>query len=145
MYYITDNDIIETLVNNAEKSPNYNSALEILKRRRSTLINNSYQSEVDGRFLSYGFDSVNGRWYDSKDTDRSNLIGVVACGKDSYYKCYANQTDKNGTFEFHTINQLKNILNDGRQKMIELIQKKGIKISQIESATTKEGIVSISW
>ena len=143
MFYITDNDITESYTNNSETTLEYSTALEILKRRRSSLIKTAYQNEVDGRFSSNATGSI--KWYDSTDTDRNNLVGVVACGVDSYYKCYTTQLDSNGQWLLHTIDQLKNVLNDGRLIMIGLIQKRDSKLLEISNATNKEQIVGVVW
>lgn len=143
MYYVTDNDILETFIDGAESSPNYDSALDILRRRRSTSINTSYQNEVDGRFSSNAIGST--KWYDSKQEDRNDLVGVVASGQDSYYKCFTSKTDMDSQWVLHTLDQLKTVLNDGRLLMIQLIQKKDTLLNDLKVATNKQEILNVVW
>lgn len=143
MYYINDNEITENKIENYESTTSYENAISILKRRKETQILNSYQNEVDNRFSSNAINTI--KWYDSKEIDRNSLIGVVATNQDSYYKCFSTQTEIDGQWVLHTIEQLKNVLNDGRLLMIQLIQKRDSLISQIKNAETEEQIISINW
>lgn len=139
MFYITDIGIFETYKNDSESTIDYLSAFDVFKRRRINLIENSFEKKSNERFLS------NGRYFDANETDRTALIGSITAGVDTYYKSYSDLTENEGFWNIYTTNQLKQILNDGRVKLIQLIQKRDTLITGIKASLTEGEVLTYVW
>lgn len=140
MYYVTDNDITEIKPSdNFESVLTESSALDVFKRRRINLIQNSFDSDSTTRFKS------GERYFDATETDRTALIGSITAGVDTYYKSYSDTVETIGAWNLYTTQELTTILNDGRIKLISLIQKRDTLIFGIQNSKTKEEVLNYVW
>jgi hypothetical protein len=143
MFYITNNNITESQpTEQFETTSTMEIAIEILKRRRSNMIQGSYTNELNGKFESDALGTV--YWYASEPDDQQNLIGAVTTGQDIFFKVFVNKDDV-GQFELHTHSQLLKVLNDGAIIKLTLMQKRDTLLESIKQAETIQEIVSYVW
>jgi len=79
--------------------------------------------------------------YQSDRDDQLNLVGMVVAGSDDYFKC----TDANGVagYKLHTIEQLKQVLSDGKVVKLTALQHAGVLKAEVAAAGTVEQVNAI--
>jgi hypothetical protein len=145
MFYITIDNIteIQPTSEQFETASTMEIALDILKRKRSNLIQSAYNDELNGRFESDALGQ--NYYYASEPDDQQNLIGAVTTGQDIPFKVFVSKIDNIGQFVSHTHSQLQQALNDGALVKLTLMQKRDTLNANIQSATTKEQVISYVW
>ncbi|MGH1373780.1 MAG: hypothetical protein ACRBBW_17190 [Cellvibrionaceae bacterium] len=93
--------------------------LEEAKANKLEEINTGAEQSIISGFSSDALGSEH--YYQADRDDQTNLLGMVVAGSDDYFKC----RDSAGisSYRFHTIDQLKKVLADGKQvKLSYLMQ-----------------------
>lgn len=116
--------------------------IEELKTSKKDEINKACELEITSGFTSSALGEEN--FYQSEEVDQLNLIGVVSGGVDDYFKCALATTPTVFEYKLHTIAQLKQVLNDGKVKKLQLLQKAALLKEQIKNSTL-ENINNIKW
>lgn len=116
--------------------------LSEIKQAKISEINSKAKQEIISGFISDALGTQH--LYQSKEVDQLNLIGLVSAGQDDYFKCSA---DGGSTWKYklHTIDQLKQVLADGKKKKLEILMKASQLKEQVKNATTKEEVEAIIW
>ncbi len=116
--------------------------LDQIKQAKISEINSKAKQEIISGFISNALGTTH--LYQSKEVDQLNLIGLVSAGQDDYFKCSA---DGGSTWKYklHTIDQLKQVLADGKKKKLEILIKAGSLKEKVINATTKEEVEAIVW
>jgi len=119
--------------------------LEETKNFKINEINAACAKEIINGFRSDALGNT--RVYQSEQLDQLNLIGVVTAGQDDYFKCGVE--DANGSvtwnYESHTIEQLRQVLADGKTHKQSLLQKANMLKQQIKETATIEEVEKIVW
>lgn len=123
-------------------------------------LNESKQSKIESLNVDCGLEIIGGfksnalgsyKWYQSKQNDQLNLIGVVTAGVDTVFKCGVEDADfaTNGiivwSYETHTVAQLAQILKDGASFKQVILAKFYTLKAQVESAGDEAGIEAVVW
>lgn len=96
---------------------------------------------------------INGFWssalgtphvYDSEPEDQLNLIGSVASGDDMYYAC-RDTVESAKQYLLHTNAQLTQVVRDGRDVKLAVLQKFNNKRNSVLAAADVVSIVAITW
>lgn len=91
--------------------------------------------------------------YDSEEVDQLNLVGSVAttaptpdtpAGYSIYYAVRDVNTNEK-SYQLHTHGQLRQVLADGAQRKLFLLQKFATKRAIVEAQTTVSGVNAITW
>lgn len=151
-FYVTIDNIYEEkpVDQSFETTIDMETALEILKRNRKTLVINKYNLLTSCRFKSNALGSTN--WYDASPEDRTSLIGALmetmATSQPSLYKTYSKQDPKEdelGTMQEHDVSDYQQVLQDGANTLRSYIVKKDTLIKGIKQAKTIQEILSYVW
>lgn len=114
------------------------------KLEKTREINTACSNEIINGFVSDALGTEHS--YKSGEIDQLNLVGIVTAGDDDYFK---TGVDTDGVidwnYEMHTIEQLTQVLKDGKAHKQTLLQKaNGLKVQVVE-ATTVEEIEATVW
>ncbi|WCL51433.1 DUF4376 domain-containing protein [Leptospira sp. GIMC2001] len=99
------------------------------------------QKIVSG-FTSSALGSVH--TYDSDRDDQLNLIGSVSQGTDVYYMCKNSENPPVPDYRQHTAQQIKQVLADGAQRKLFLLQRANTLKLEIASAQTNTQLIAIN-
>lgn len=119
--------------------------LELDQYKDEHIASMSAQAEADivKGFYSTALGSP-GYWYDSAHEDQLNLIGSTTAGDDMNYSCRDVQNGPK-TYRLHTHAQLEQVVRDGRDVKLDILQIFNTKKTQILAATTKTAVDAIVW
>jgi hypothetical protein len=111
--------------------------IETLSQSARALIEDGFQSTALGLHTSP-------HWYDSQLEDQLNLVGNVETGDDTIHAC---RVIKGGakTYMQHTAGQLKQVLRDGRDRKLAVLQEFATKKIQCLAAITVGELDAITW
>jgi len=134
-----------TAITQAEFDAMMQPTLVEVQASKISEINTLCDKAITGGFTSSALGAVH--TYQSEQIDQLNLIGVVIAGADSMFKCGVVNADKTITWNYvmHTIAQLKQVLVDGKEHKLALLQKANTLKVQVAEATTVEEIEVIVW
>ena len=145
MYYITKNNITETVPTNEqyETANNYEQAIEVLRRNYTNAICAEYNRLMGSRF------QVGDYFYDGDSEARTFLIGALltaqATGQPIAYTVFANETDVHGAKIEHTAEQITLVLATGASLVNGYQSKRDAYLIALENAETEEEIMEIIW
>ncbi|MHA2067804.1 MAG: hypothetical protein ACXABY_25860 [Candidatus Thorarchaeota archaeon] len=100
--------------------------------------------------IESGFQSTAGglhttqHWYDSSIEDQLNLVGNVETGDDTIHACRPTKTGQKAYIN-HTAGQLKQVLRDGRDRKLAILQEFATLKAQCLAAITKADLDAITW
>jgi len=119
--------------------------LEIKKVTKIEEINNKCKQEIEAGFVSSALGSEH--IYQSEPVDQINLISVVLAGQDSPFKCGIKDDGGNIVWSYkqHTIDQLKQVLADGKAYKLALLEKANKLKEQVKNAKTVDETNKINW
>ena len=100
------------------------------------------EGEIINGFVSSALGSP--YWYDSQPEDQLNLIGSVSSGDDMYYAC-RETLDSMKQYLLHTHEQLKQVVRDGRDVKLSVLQKFNDKRNAVLGCTTQQQVDAITW
>lgn len=114
--------------------------LDLLKEDRLILLKEECYNSIKSGFESNALGSTH--TYQSDRDDQLNLIGAIASGEDTLFKCFDGSA---WSYKNHTPQQLKAVINDGKQVKLLHLQKYGTLKDKIVSALSKTELESIVW
>ncbi len=119
---------------------------EKAKQEKISEINKIAQEKIVSGFISSALGSKH--LYQSEPTDQINLLGVVQTAQltneNQLFKC---SHDNGQTWEYkeHTPEQITQVLKDGKDIKIAILEKANQLKQQVKQATTIDEVNSISW
>ena len=116
--------------------------LAAVKRERILDLSDSAHGEIISGFLSNALGS--GYYYDSDQEDQLNLIGAVASGASIPFSC-RQALGGAKQYMIHTAAQLLQVLNDGKNVKLAVLQKFSIKKDIILAASDIIAVEAITW
>ena len=119
--------------------------LEEIKTSKISEINGKCKQEIVSGFASSALGSE--YIYQSEPVDQINLMGAVIAGEDSVFKCGKTNSDGIVTWDYikHTIDQLKQVLADGKIHKLALLEKANKLKIEVKEATTVKDVEAIVW
>jgi len=119
--------------------------LFLSKENKINEINSACKKDIIGGFLSSALGSE--YIYQSEPVDQINLMGVVIAGNDSIFKCGEKNSEGNITWSYkkHTIDQLKQVLSDGKKHKLALLEKANDLKNKVRNAKTVDEVKNIKW
>ena len=110
-----------------------------VKARKTEEINSAAEAAIISGFASNALGAAH--TYQSDRDDQLNLVGMVVAGSEYYFKC----TDANGVagYKLHTIEQLKQVLSDGKVVKLTALQHAGVLKAEVAAAGTVEQVNAI--
>jgi len=104
-------------------------------------INTLCGNQITSGFTSTALGST--YYYQSKQLDQLNLIGLVTAGTDDYLKCSLDGV----TFDYvlHTVAQLQQVLVDGKTYKASLLSKASTLKQQAKTATSQADLDLVVW
>jgi hypothetical protein len=113
--------------------------------RKIESLSKSARSTIEGGFQSTALGlHTTEHWYDSQIEDQLNLVGNVETGDDTVHACRATQGGAK-VYMQHTAAQLKQVLRDGRDRKLAILQEFATLKAQCLAATTKSELDAITW
>ena len=107
--------------------------IELSASARQVIVNGFHSSALGSDYV-----------YDSAPEDQLNLVGVVASGADTYFSCRDPNT-LTKTYILHTISQLHQVIADGKDIKLAVLQKFTAKQAAILACTTESQVNVITW
>lgn len=119
--------------------------IDKLKSRKKNEINRACEAQIVAGFTSATLGEI--YHYQSDRDDQLNLIGLVSAGSGDILKCADDADGAPGEWEYrpHTIDQLRQVLSDGKDYKKQLLIKAAQLKAQIAAATTPEEVEAITW
>ncbi|NCN11276.1 MAG: DUF4376 domain-containing protein [Leptospira sp.] len=116
--------------------------VDLVKKKESlsAKANQICSHKIVSGFTSNALGSIHS--YDSDRDDQLNLIGSVSQGTDVYYMC--KNSDDVAEYRPHTAEQIKQVLADGAQRKLFLLQRANTLKTSIANATTNTQLKAIN-
>lgn len=92
--------------------------------------------------IANGFTASNGSIYSLDNEDINDLNSLIALGVPNDYKV---KTGQRGKFRLHTLQELKQVRDEGIIYKLNAYKKHEALIDQITAATTKAEVEAITW
>lgn len=140
---VTQAALDSTLANYDTLTPTAGSVADkIIKfsQSASELIVNGFQSDAGGLHTVV-------KWYDSRQEDQLNLVGSASSVDAGESTTYAYRDTVGGTkiYAAHTREQMKGILEDGRDRKLAILVEFNTKKEAVLAVTTMAELDAITW
>ena len=116
--------------------------LKRLKKEHFLTINQKCKTEITSGFASSSLGAKH--LYQSEKDDQDNLAGMKDRGIELPLKCSSNN-GTSWTWKVHTVEQLKDVFNDGVDYKIALLIKAAQLKDLVNSSTNKDELNLIEW
>jgi len=113
------------------------------KIEKITAFSDNARNEIVNGFLSSALGTS--FYYDSQPEDQLNLVGVVASFQESLYPCRSNGPTSPKEYRLHTHAQLLQILYEGKNIKLVILEKFNNKKALVISVTTIEELDTVVW
>ena len=119
--------------------------LDIYKAEYIEAMSQQARADIVDGFQSLALGgSPGGYWYDSEEEDQLNLIGSASAGDDMNYSCRDTQGGTK-TYRLHTHEQLLQVVRDGRDVKLGILQTFNTKKAAVLAAADKDAVDAITW